>query len=136
MIISAENIEERRLRSLFELVEAVENVVKTLPEDDGGRARLLALSNRALAGEGAMCSVIAARLLRLSDKTVRAWAAVSVLTVARRSPRLLLDSRSVYAAWRLVSEMRAAGQERNLLGQVRHRLKDAVPLDHDELHDN
>ena len=45
--------------------------------------------------------MIAARLLGLSEKTVRAWTAAGVLAVARHSPRLLLDIRSVHARIRL-----------------------------------
>src|SRR5579863_5014976 len=79
-------VEEKRLRSLFERVEVVEDVARTLPEDDERRARLLAVSDSALAEEGTVRPVIAARLLGLSEKTVRAWAAAGVLAVARRSP--------------------------------------------------
>ena len=68
-------VEERRLRSLFERVEAVEDVARTLAEDDERRAKLLAVSDSALAEEGTVRPVIAARLLGLSEKTVRAWAA-------------------------------------------------------------
>ena len=104
-------VEEKRLRSLFERVEVVEDVARTLPEDDERRARLLAVSDSALAEEGTIRPVIAARILGLSEKTVRAWAAAGVLAVARRSPRLLLDVRSVHAVSHLVSELRAAGQD-------------------------
>src|SRR5712664_2983708 len=90
-------IEEKRIRSLFDRVETVEDVARTLPEDDERRARLLAVSDSALAEEGTIRPVIAARLLGLNEKTVRAWAAAGVLTVAQRSPRLLLDVRSVHS---------------------------------------
>jgi hypothetical protein len=129
-------VEERRLRSLFERVEVVEDVARTLPEDDERRVRLLAVSDSALAEEGTIRPVIAARLLGLSEKTVRAWAAAGVLTVAQRSPRLLLDVRSVHAVSHLVSELRAAGQDRDLLDQVWRRLEDAALLDRDDLRDS
>src|SRR5260370_16815677 len=83
-------VEERRLRGLFERVEVVEDVARTLPEDDERRARLLAVSDSALAEEGTIRPVIAARLLGLSEKTVRAWAAAGALAVPPRSPRRLL----------------------------------------------
>jgi hypothetical protein len=111
-------------------------VARTLPEDDERRARLLAVSDSALAEEGTIRPVIAARLLGLSEKTVRAWAAAGVLTVAQRSPRLLLDVRSVHAVSRLVSELRAAGQDRDLLERVWHRLEDAALLDRADLRDS
>ena len=129
-------VEERRLRSLFERVEVVEDVARTLPEDDERRARLLAVSDSALAEEGTIRPVIAARILGLSEKTVRVWAAAGVLAIARRTPRLLLDVRSVHAVSHLVSELRAAGQDRDLLDQVWHRLEDAALLDRDDLHDS
>jgi hypothetical protein len=129
-------VEEKRLRSLFERVEIVEDVARTLPEDDERRARLLAVSDSALAEEGTIRPVIAARLLELSEKTVRAWATAGVLTVAQRSPRLLLDVRSVHGVSHLVSELRAAGQDRDLLDQVWRRLEDAALLDRDDLRDS
>ncbi len=129
-------VEEKRLRGLFERVEVVEDVARTLPEDDERRARLLAVSDSALAEEGTIRPVLAARLLGLSEKTVRAWAAAGVLTVAQRSPRLLLDVRSVHAVSHLVSELRAAGQDRDLLDQVWRRLEDAALLDRDDLRES
>ena len=111
-------------------------MARTLPEDDERRARLLAVSDSALAEEDTIRPVIAARLLGLSEKTVRAWAAAGVLTVARRSPRLLLDVRSVHAVSHLVSELRAAGQDRDLLDQVWRRLEDAALLDRADLRES
>lgn len=129
-------VEEKRLRGLFERVEVVEDVARTLPEDDERRARLLAVSDSALAEEDTIRPVLAARLLGLSEKTVRAWAAAGVLAVAQRSPRLLLDVRSVHSVSHLISELRAAGQDRDLLDQVWRRLEDAALLDRDDLRDS
>jgi hypothetical protein len=129
-------VEEKRLRSLFERVEVVEDVARTLPEDDERRARLLAVSDSALAEEGTIRPVIAARILGLSEKTVRAWAAAGVLAIAQDSPRLLLDVRSMHAVSHLVSELRAAGQDRDLLDQVWRRLEDAALLDREDLHES
>jgi hypothetical protein len=94
------------------------------------------VSDSALAEEDTIRPVIAARLLGLSEKTVRAWTEAGVLTVAQRSPRLLLDVRSVHAVSHLVSELRAAGQNRDLLDQVWRRLEDAALLDRDDLREN
>ena len=66
--------EEQRILSLFERVEVIEEVASTLPEDDARRAKLLAVSRDALAEEGSVRPVIAAKVLGLSEKTVRAWA--------------------------------------------------------------
>ncbi len=129
-------VEERRIRSLFERVETVEDVANTLAEDDERRAKLLAVSSAALADEATIRPVIAARLLGLSERTVRTWAQQGVLTVARRSPRLLLDVRSVHTISHLIRELRDAGKERDLLDEVWRRLNDAALLDRDDLQES
>lgn len=129
-------VEQERLRSLFERVETVEAVARTLPEDDERRERLLAVAAAAPADEGTIRPVIAARLLDLSEKTVRTWAAQGVLTTAQRTPRLLLDLQSVHIGSHLIREVRALGRDRDLLDEVWRRLNDAALLDHPELRDS
>ena len=126
-------IEERRVRSLFDRVEAVEDVARTLPEDDERRATLLQVSHAALADEGTIRPVIAARLLGLSEKTVRTWAAQGALTVAQRTPRLLLDVQSVHVISHVVRDLRALGKDRDLLDEVWRRLSDAALLERPDL---
>jgi hypothetical protein len=125
-------IEESRIRSLFERVEAVEEVARSLGTDDERRAKLLAVSNATLADEGTVRPVIAARLLGLSEKTVRAWAARGMLTVTQRSPRLLLDVHSVHAISHIIRELRSAGKDRDLLDEVWRHLSDAALLERDD----
>jgi DNA-binding transcriptional MerR regulator len=122
-------IEERRIRSLLDRVETVEDVARTLPEDDERRARLLDVSNAALQEEGTIRPVIAARLLGLSEKTIRAWAADGVLATAQQAPRLLLDLRSVHEISHIVRELRDHGRDRDLLDEVWRRLNDAALLE-------
>jgi hypothetical protein len=129
-------VEEQRIRSMFERVETVEDVAKTLPEDDERRAKLLAVSNAALAEEGTVRPVIAARLLGLSEKTVRAWAKEGVLAVAQRTPRLLLDVRSVHEVSHIVRDLRALGRDRDLLDEVWRRLSDAALLERPHLREH
>jgi ATP-dependent exoDNAse (exonuclease V) beta subunit len=129
-------IEEKRIRSLFSRVETVEEVARTLPEDDERRAKLMAVSTAALADEGTIRPVIAARLLGLSEKTVRAWAAQGVLAVAQRAPRLLLDLPSVHVISHILGELRAVGQERDLLDLVWRRLADAALLERPDLQES
>ena len=129
-------VEEQRIRSLFERVETVEDVAKTLPEDDERRAKLLAVSNAALAEEGTVRPVIAARLLGLSEKTVRAWANEGVLAVAQRTPRLLLDVRSVHEVSHIVRDLRALGRDRDLLDEVWRRLSDAALLERPDVRES
>jgi DNA-binding transcriptional MerR regulator len=126
-------VEEKRIRNLLEQIETVEDVANTLAEDDERRAKLLAVSNAVLADEGTVRPVIAARLLGLSEKTVRAWARQGVLTVARPAPRLLLDLQSLHAVSHIVRELRALGKDRDLLDEVWRRLSDTALLERDDL---
>ena len=129
-------VEERRIRSLLNRVETVEDVARTLPEDDERRARLLDVSNAALQEEGTIRPVIAARLLGLSEKTIRAWASEGVLATAQRAPRLLLDLRSVHEISHIVSELREHGRDRDLLDEVWRRLNDAALLERADLQES
>lgn len=126
-------IEEQRIRSLFDRVEAVEDVARTLPEDDERRAKLLAVSRATLADEGTVRPVIAARLLGLSERTIRAWAKQGVLAVAQRSPRLLLDLQRVHNVRHIVQDLRALGKDRDLFDEVWRQLSDAALLDRPDL---
>lgn len=129
-------VEERRIRSLLDRVETVEDVARTLPEGDERRARLLDVSSAALAEEGTIRPVIAARLLGLSEKTIRAWASQGVLATAARTPRLLLDLRSVHEISHVVGELRQHGRDRDLLDEVWRRLNDAALLDRADLQES
>lgn len=125
--------EERRIRNLFERVETIEEVAITLPEGDDRRARLLALSRDALAEEATVRPVIAAKILGLSEKTVRAWAAAGLLATRQRTPRLLLDVPSVHRVSHVLRELREEGVERDLLDYVWHRLEDQALLERKDL---
>ena len=128
--------EEQRIRNLFERVETIEEVAVTLPEGDDRRARLLALSRDALAEEATVRLVIAAKILGLSEKTVRAWAAAGLLAARQRSPRLLLDVPSVHRVSHVLRELREEGLERDLLEHVWHRLEDQALLDREDLRES
>jgi hypothetical protein len=129
-------IEEKRIRSLFDRVETVEDVARTLPEGDERRARLLEVSNAALAEEGTIRPVIAARLLGLSEKTIRAWVAQGVIAVAQPAPRLLLDLQSVHTISHIVRELREHGKDRDLLDKVWQRLSDSALLERTDLQES
>ena len=133
MSVSAE---ERRILNLFERVETIEEVAVTLPEGDDRRARLLALSRDALAEEAAVRPVIAAKILGLSEKTVRAWADAGLLATRQRSPRLLLDVPSVHLVSHVLRELREEGLERDLLEHVWRRLEDQALLDREDLRES
>lgn len=128
--------EEQRIRSLFERVETVEEVARSLPEDDERRTRLLEVSRGALADEGTVRPVIAAKILGLSEKTVRTWAAAGLLTTRQQTPRLLLDVPSVHLVSHVLRELRAEGVSRDLLDHVWHRLEDQALLDREDLQES
>lgn len=128
--------EEQRIRSLFDRVEAIEEVAVTLPEDDARRAKLLAVSRDALAEEGTVRPVIAAKILGLSEKTVRAWAAAGLLPARQHTPRLLLDVPSVHAVSHVLREVRADGLDRDLLEHVWRRLEDQALLGRPDLQES
>ena len=133
MSVSAE---ERRIRSLFERIETIEEVAVTLPEGDDRQVRLLALTRDALAEEATVRPVIAAKILGLSEKTVRAWADAGLLATRQRSPRLLLDVPSVHRVSHVLRELREEGLERDLLGHVWRRLEDQALLDREDLRES
>ena len=129
-------IEERRIRGAFDRAETVEDVARTLPEDDERRARLLEVSAATLSDGGAIRPVIAARLLGLSEKTIRAWTAQGAIAVAQRRPRLLLDPQSVHLVSHILRELREHGKDRDLLDEVWRRLNDSALLERADLRDS
>jgi hypothetical protein len=129
-------VEEQRVRNLFKRVEAVEDVAATFDDDDERRAKLLEVLDATLADEGTIRPVIAARLLGLSEKTMRAWAKAGVLEVAQRKPRLLLDVRSVHTVSHILRDLRAHGKDRDLLEEVWRRLSDTALLERGDLRES
>jgi len=67
---------------------------------------------------------------------VRAWAAQGVLAIVQRDPRLLLGVQSVHEVSHIVRELRALGQDRDLLDEVWRRLSDAALLDRPDLQES
>jgi hypothetical protein len=128
--------EEQHIRNLFERVEALEEVARTLPQDDARRATILAVTRDTLAEEGTVRPVIAAKVLGISEKTVRAWAAAGLLATRQKSPRLLLDVPSVHTVSHVLREIRAEGLDRDLLEHVWHRLEDQAILDRADLQES
>jgi len=129
-------IEEARIRRLLERVEAVEDVANSLDADDERRAKLLEVSEATLADEGAVRPVIAAKLLGLSERTVRSWAEAGVLPVVNDQPRLMLDLVSVHLVSHLIRELRAVGRNRDLIEAVTQRLSDGLLLQDDDLQES
>ena len=126
--------ETTRAVELMERVETLESVARSLPEQDDRRSRLLRLVEKDLATAAPLRPRVAAQLLALSEKTVRAWVEAGVLLATdTSSPRLLLDVERVHDVVHLVSDLRAAGATAGLLDEVHRRLADACWLDRADL---
>ncbi|HEY1700234.1 MAG TPA: hypothetical protein VGG75_11040 [Trebonia sp.] len=128
--------EEERIRSIFEDADIVEEVARSLPEDDDRRSRLLEVSRRALANEATIRPVIAARLLGLSEKTVRTWVDAGLLAPRQTKPRLLLDALNVHTVRHILREVRDEGVSRDLLDHVWYCLEDQALLDREDLQES
>jgi hypothetical protein len=125
--------EAERAKELLSVVDDVAEVAETLPSGDPRRSKLLTAVARTLDAAPPVRTIVAAELLRVSDKTVRAWAREGVLVVHQDEPRVLLDARRLYEVVVLVQDLREAGQARGLLDEVWRRLSDRALLDRDDL---
>lgn len=126
-------VEQDRVQALFSRVEQIEGVADTFAVDDPRRQTLSTVVRQELSAAEPVRPVIAAGLLQLDEKTVRAWAQRGVLTARSERPRLLLDPARLHEVLHLVRELKAAGQTRGLLEQVYHRLADAALRDREDL---
>ena len=126
--------EARETRALLARVEAIEEVAATLDERDERRQTLRAVAADSVRAAPPIRPGVAAMLLSLSERTVRAWTEEGVLRRAQTtSPRLLLDPERFHEVLHLVTDLRAAGQTTGLLDEVHRRLVDATWLDRDDL---
>jgi DNA-binding transcriptional MerR regulator len=126
--------EEAQVRELFERVDAVVEVAHVIEGDHPGEAaRLLTVSRNALSQASPVRVPIAARLLLVSDKTVRAWVNEGLLKPQSQRPRLLLDTEQLHDVLQFVRELRARGEDRDLLTKLWQRLEDEALLDRDDL---
>ena len=135
--MTAVALETTHAVELMERVETLESVARSLPEQDERRQRLLALVERDLTSAAPLRPRVAAELLGLSEKTIRAWVEEGVLLAADTlSPRLLLDVARVHEVLHLIEDLRAAGTTKGLLDEVYRRLVDATWLERDDLQES
>jgi SOS response regulatory protein OraA/RecX len=126
--------ETRVAHDLIDRVETLESVALSLPEHDDRRMALLRLAEKDLSSAAPLRPRIAAELLEISEKTVRAWTEEGVLLRADGdSVRILLDVGRVHQVLHLVRQLRAAGKTAGLLDEVHRRLVDATWLDRTDL---
>src|ERR1700727_2522353 len=134
MATSTMEREETAVRDLFARVDEVLDVAHSIEgERPREAARLLHVSHGALSSAGPVRVPIAARILLVSDKTVRAWVDDGLLTPRTVRPRLLLDAERLHAVLRFLGDLRAAGQDRDFRDNLWNKLRDEALLDRADL---
>jgi hypothetical protein len=126
--------EEEQVRELFGSVDEIIDVAHSIQDDHPDEAaRLMKASREALATAVSVRVPIAAKLLLVSDKTVRAWVTEGLLTPRGGSRRVVLDAGRLHEVLQLIRELRAHGQDRDLRATLWRRLADEALLDRDDL---
>jgi len=116
--------EQERTLDLVSRIEEIEDVATSLPTSDPRRAKLDQVVKAEIAAISPMRAIVAARVLKISEPTVRSWVKAGVLTERTTRPRLLLDPVRVLAVRKLVHDLREGGKTRDLLDEVYFRLVD------------
>jgi len=94
--MSTAALETEQTVALFERIDTLEDVAQRV--DEGDRVKLQRVVREELAASPPVRPVAAARVLDLSEKTIRTWVAEGVLQRAdTQSPRLLLDTNVLHA---------------------------------------
>lgn len=118
-------------------VETLEDVAKTLDEQDERRTAILAVIESDLRAAPPVRPVIAAQIIDLSEKTVRNWAAHGLLASSPpgsgKSSRLLLQLSSVHQVRHMLDDARASDDAGTLIDRVYRRLVDATWANRDDL---
>ena len=96
-------------------------------------ARVVHVSHGALSSAEPVRVPIAARILVVSDKTVRAWAEDGLLKPRAVRPRLLLDAERLHTVLHFLDDLRTAGQNRAFRDNLWNRLQDEALLDRADL---
>lgn len=126
--------EEARTVHLFERVEKIEGIADAPNLDEAQRSELREVARQAVSESEPVRVAVAARILSLSERSVRAWAKEGVLKpAATGSSRLLLDPAHLHEVYHLVKDLRGRGQDRNLLEAVWCRLSDQALLEREDL---
>jgi DNA-binding transcriptional MerR regulator len=126
--------EEAAVRDLFARVDEVLDVAHSIEgERPQEAARLVHVSSGTLSSAEPVRVPIAARILLVSDKTVRAWAEDGLLTSRGVRPRRLLDAERLHTVLRFLDDLRAAGQDRDFRDDLWIRLQDEALLDRADL---
>jgi DNA-binding transcriptional MerR regulator len=129
--------EEQTVRAALTTVEDVERVVLGMDRKDKDREVLCSVIDRTLKSTPPVRPAVAARVLGLTEKTVRHWTKEGVLTLKQATPkRQGLDPERLHEVMHLVRDLREAGKTRGLLDEVYRRLSDASLLDREDLQES
>src|SRR5687767_11851221 len=107
--------EEKLTREAFNMIEKLEEVASSLSPSSRNRAKLQDVLEWQLGRIGAVRPSVAAKLLAISERTIRTWTDEGVLIKTTDKPRLLLDPHRLHEVMHLVHDLRQAGQNRNLI---------------------
>jgi hypothetical protein len=119
-------------RGTLDRVETIEEVAMSLPDGDA-RRRLFEVARAELQSTAPVRPRVAAEILEMTEKTIRAWTDEGVLAAATLAPRLLLDPTRLHDVWHLVRDLREAGKTHGLLDEVYRRLSDQSILERPDL---
>ena len=128
--------EQERTLDLMRRIEELEEVAESLPPTDPRRSKIDFVLAAEISDIAPMRVRVTAHLLEISEPTVRSWVQAGILLKFSDTPRLLLDPSSVLAVRKLVSELRQAGRNRDLLDELYFRLVDQSVIDSDELQES
>jgi len=129
--------EETAVRDLFARVDEVLDVAHAIGDERPQEAaRLVHASHGALSSAEPVRVPIAARILLVSDKTIRAWVEDGLLTSRAVRPRLLVDVERLHTVLRFLSDLRAAGQDRDFRDNLWNKLRDEALLDRTDLRES
>ncbi len=129
--------EENRTAHLFERIEQMEELASAPNLDQDQRAKLRNIVQRTLAESDPVRVSVAAKLLGLSERSVRSWTKEGVLKqAATDSPRVLLDPERLHEVVTLLRDLRRRGRDRNLMEHVWYRLSDQALLERADLQES
>lgn len=125
---------ELEVLATLDRVERIEGVAESLPRADKNRQTLDQVVVDEIKAVPPVRPRTAAKVLGLSERTVRSWAQEGVLTPAAFPSKVLrLDAQRLHEVWHLIRELREAGKTRGLLDAVYHRLSDQALLAREDL---
>lgn len=114
-------------------VDEIEEIETSLPSDAETRRRLQQVRWRLLEWAPSVRLSVAAEMLELSVPTIRAWISRGILEELPSSSPRRVTLRSLSEVRRALRDLRALGQDRNLLEAVLARIEDERELADPEL---